>query len=122
MDDDDDGDHLEDKYDRPDRQEQKRTEWAPTAGGTSNTYTVTTTSSTTLITVVATASDLGMPISIEIVDPLGVVVMSAVPTPGTALATTVPLRAGNYTVRVKNNGLTSVGLETLLITQSLPLM
>jgi hypothetical protein len=122
VDDDDDNDGLEDKNDRPDRQEQKRTEWASTAGGATNTYTVTTTSSTTLITVAATASDLGMPISIVVLDPAGTVVSSVVPTPGAAVATTVPLKAGNYTVRVKNNGLTSVGLETVLLTQNLPLM
>jgi hypothetical protein len=121
MDDDDDGDHLEDKHDRPDRREEKRTEWGPAAGGSAKTYTVTTTSSTTLLTVVATASDLTAPISIEILNPAGTVVSIGLPTPGTALATMVPLTVGNYTVRVKNHGLATVNAETLLITQNLPL-
>jgi hypothetical protein len=121
MDDDDDGDHLEDKHDRADRREEKWTEWGPAAAGSSNSYTVTTTSSTTLLTIVATASDLTAPISLEILTPAGIAVSTGLPTPGTAVATFVPLTVGNHTVRVKNHGLSTVNVETLLITQNLPL-
>jgi hypothetical protein len=120
VDDDDDGDGLEDKHDRRDRDERKYTHRGTAGAGSSLSHSVAVASGTTLLTVLASAADFAAPLSIDIVDPLGVVVSQTLPTPGNAVAATVPLKAGLYTVRVKNNGLATTNVETTTITEALP--
>lgn len=56
------------------------------------------------------------PLLVEIYDPLGTLVASSLPIPGVALATTVPILAGEYTVKVKNVGTKTHSYDSFLVT------
>jgi hypothetical protein len=68
-----------------------------------------------LMLAIVEAADLLTPLSIELVDPNGVVVLSTPPALGKAVATATPLLGGVYTVRVKNGGLRSTTYKTTLV-------
>jgi CSLREA domain-containing protein len=56
------------------------------------------------------------PLLVEIYDPLGTLVASSLPIPGMALATTVPILAGEYIVKVKNVGTKTHSYDSFLVT------
>ena len=68
-----------------------------------------------LMIAIVEAADLTTPLSLEIVDPNGITVLSTPPALGKAVATATPLLPGLYTVRVKNGGLKSTTYKTTLV-------
>ena len=83
--------------------------------GQSSDYTMST-GPTTLAMVAAIQADNALePVSVQIIDPNGVTLVGPTPTPGLAAAIAIPTTAGNYIVRVKNEGSLPINHETLLI-------
>ena len=88
------------------------------SGGSSTDHTVAADPNTTVLIAAIQADDPTVPISVEIIDPNGISVIAPVATPGVAVATLVPTTPGNYTVRVRNAGVTATTTHTQLITRS----
>ena len=115
MDDDKDNDGVEDDHDSKEHRENKRTDRGTMAPGQSKDYEMAADANSVLMLAIVEAADLMTPLSIEIVDPNGVVVLSTPPALGKAVATATPALAGVYTVRVKNGGESSTTYKTTLI-------
>ena len=115
MDNDKDNDGVENDHDSDAYREHKRTDRRSMAPGESKGYEMAADANSLLILAVVEAATLTTPLSIEIVDPNGVVVLSTPPALGKAVASATPALAGVYTVRVKNGGTTSTTFKTTLI-------
>jgi hypothetical protein len=116
---DDDDDGIDDKDDRKDRRETRDTrEEESVSGGQSIDYPMAVGTDNLLIVATATAADPSALLTVQIYNPAGQLVTSTLPTPGSAVATIPTLTAGNYTVRVKNLGLTPTALATGFLTAS----
>jgi hypothetical protein len=115
MDKDWDNDGVENEYDSPSNRENKRTDRGTVAPGESKGYEMAADGNSLLILAIIEAASLTTPLSIEIVDPNGIVVLSTPPALGKAVATATPALPGVYTVRVKNGGVTSTTYKTTLV-------
>ncbi len=111
---DDDNDGIADEFDSESSREQQSSQQENLAAGGSSEHTVIADSGTLLIWGMAEAAEAQF-LTVEIYDPAGSLVSVSVPTPGRALASTVPLMAGNYTIRVTNSGTQAVDAKTTLI-------
>lgn len=66
--------------------------------------------------VLATDADpVNQPLTVEIYNPLGMLVATSLPTPGRATATVMPIGQGSYTVRVRCQGLNAVTYKATLV-------
>jgi hypothetical protein len=116
---DDDNDGVDDRDDRKDRRENRDTrEEASIAGGQSADYPIEVGTGNLLLVATATAADPTALLTMQVYNPAGQLVASTLPTPGVAVATVPTLSTGNYTVRVKNLGLTSTAMSTGFLTQA----
>ena len=114
-DDDDDNDGIKNEHDKKDSKEsQERYSRSMTTNQTEE-FPVTASGTTLAFIATATASNPLNPISLELVNAAGQVVASSLPTAGLAVLTKLLPGAGDYTVRVKNLGLSTVDVETTLI-------
>jgi len=75
---------------------------------------------TVLLTAIVEADTLTAPLSVQIIDASGNVVLSAPTTLGKAIVTSTLTLPGLYTVRVMNAGVTAIGYKTKLITSQVP--
>jgi hypothetical protein len=119
MDNDHDNDGVENEHDSKSHRENKRTDRGSMAPGESKGYEMEATSNSVAMLAIVEAATLTTPLSIEIVDPNGVVVLSTPPALGKAVATATPALPGVYTIRVKNGGLSSTTYKTTLISKSI---
>jgi hypothetical protein len=116
---DDDNDGIDDRDDRKDRKEDRYSrEEESVAGGQSVDYPTTVGTDNLLLVATATAADPTALLGLEVYNPAGALVASALPTPGTAIATVPTLTAGSYIVRVKNLGLAPTALTTGFLTET----
>lgn len=115
MDRDKDNDGVEDEHDTQSHRENKRTDRGTMGPGQSKGYEMFADGNSVLMVAIVEAAQLTTPLSIEIVDPNGAVLLSTPPALGKAVATATPVLPGVYTVRVKNAGLTSTTYKTTLI-------
>lgn len=113
--DDEDHDGIPNRYKTGDSQSHADRENDQLAAGQSSDYTMTAGPSTKALVAAITADNPLEPVSVQIIDPNGISIVLPVATPGIAVATLVPTTPGNYTVRVKNEGLNPINHETLLI-------
>jgi hypothetical protein len=115
---DDDNDFILDIFDNESTRELQDLETRETASGEFTEYAMVTDASTVLLTASALAPDadpLTQPLTVEIYNPLGVLVASSVTTAGRATATTVPALPGTYTVRVHNTSAEALTHNTTLV-------
>jgi hypothetical protein len=119
MDKDHDNDGVENQYDSKSHRENKRTDRGSMGPGETKGYEMESNSNSVLMLAVVEAADLLTPLSIELVDPNGVVVLSTPPALGKAVATATPVLGGVYTVRVKNGGLKTTTYKTTLVGKSI---
>jgi hypothetical protein len=115
MDKDHDNDGLYNDEDSKSHRENKRTDRGSMAPGEAKSYDMEWNANSVAMLAVVEAADLTTPLSIEFVDPNGVVVLSSPPVLGKAVVTATPALPGLYTVRVKNRGLKSTTYKTTLI-------
>jgi hypothetical protein len=115
MDADKDNDGVEDEYDSKSHRENKRTDRGQMAAGESREYEMTSDANSVLMLAVVEAATVTTPLSIEVVDPTGVVILATPPALGKAVATVTPALAGVYTLRVKNGGSTATTYKTTLV-------
>lgn len=115
MDKDKDNDGVEDEYDSQSHRETKRTDRGSMGAGQSKAYEMESDPNTVLMLAVIEAADAMTPLSIDILDPTGVVVLSTPPALGKAVATATPVLSGVYTIRVKNAGTAETTYKTTLI-------
>jgi hypothetical protein len=116
-DDDDDNDGIRNEHDRKDSRESQDRHGSVVAGNQAQAFTMAAGSNTLAFVATAASSDLLTPVSIEIRNSLGQVVANTTPLAGVALITHLLPAAGEYTVFVKNHGLTPAEIETTLITR-----
>jgi hypothetical protein len=119
MDNDHDNDGVENEHDSKSNREHKRTDRGSLGAGQSKSYETTADSNSLAMVAIVEAATLTTPLSIDIVDPNGVVVLSTPPALGKAVATTTPALPGVYTIRVKNGGLSSTTYKTTIISKSI---
>ena len=115
MDHDKDNDGVEDAYDSKSHRENKRTDRGTMAAGQSKDYEMVWDANSVAMLAIIEAADPTTPLSIELIDPNGSVVLSTPPAFGKAVATATPALAGVYRVRAKNAGSTSTTYKTTLI-------
>jgi hypothetical protein len=115
MDKDWDNDGVENEHDSKSHRENKRTDRGTMAPGGAKEYEMEYGANSMAMLAIVEAADLTTPLSIEFVDPNGVVVLSTPPALGKAVALSTPLLRGVFTVRVKNNGLRSTTYKTTLV-------
>lgn len=115
MDNDHDNDGIENEHDTASHRENKRTDRGSMAPGTSKGYEMVWDANSVLILAIIEAADLTTPLSIEIVDPNGAVILSTPPALGKAVASAVPALPGVYTIRAKNGGTQTTTYKTTLI-------
>jgi hypothetical protein len=118
LDDDNDNDGIKDADDRSDSREKQDYYSSDLASNAVEEFPVIAGAASTFVAV-ATASNPLSFVSIEIVNPSGLVVFGGVPTPGVATATIVAPPAGDYIVRVKNHSVGGAAVETMLLTRDL---
>jgi hypothetical protein len=119
MDKDHDNDGIENEHDSKSHRENKRTDRGDMAPGQSKSYEVESDSNSVAMVAIVEAATLTAPLSIEIVDPNGIVVLSTPPVLGKVIATATPALPGVYTIRVKNGGLSSTTYKTTVISKSI---
>jgi streptogramin lyase len=117
-DDDDDNDGIKDHHDTKDRESQDNYSSQMSAAQTEE-FQMTAGASTLAMIVTAVADNPLAPISLEVRNPAGLLVVATPPTPGVTAIPVPPSGAGIYTVRVKNAGLNAVGVSTSLLTREL---
>jgi hypothetical protein len=117
-DDDDDNDGIKDHHDTKDRESQDNYSSQMSAAQTEE-FQMTAGASTLAMIVTAVADNPLAPISLEVRNPAGLLVVATPPTPGVTAIPVPPSGAGIYTVRVKNAGLNAVGISTSLLTREL---
>ena len=115
LDKDDDNDGIENEHDSKSHRENKRTDRGSMAPGETKGYEMEANANSVLMLAIIEAATATTPLSIQIVDPNGVVVVSTPPALGKAVASATPALAGVYTVRVKNGGTASTTYKTTLI-------
>lgn len=113
--DDEDHDGIPNQYKTSDSQAHADRENGQLGAGQSSDFTVVAGPNTKALVAVITADNPTAPLSVQVFDPSGLSVVVPIATPGIAAATIVPTVPGNYTVRVKNEGLTAINHETMLI-------
>jgi hypothetical protein len=114
------GDGIEDVYQSPAHRESKRSDSGQMAAGEAREYEMEYDAHSVLMTAIVEASDLTAPLSIQIVDDNGVVLLTTPPALGKVVATATPLLAGVYTVRVINGGTAPVNYKTTLVGRQIP--
>jgi hypothetical protein len=119
MDKDWDNDGIENEHDSKSHRENKRTDRGTMAPGGAKEYEMESNSNSLLMVAIVEAADLTTPLSIELVDPNGIVVLATPAMLGKAVATATPALPGLYTVRVKNTGLRSATYKTTLVGKSI---
>ncbi|HEY6213812.1 MAG TPA: hypothetical protein VIW45_16075 [Vicinamibacterales bacterium] len=115
---DDDDDGFDNTYDTPAYENIQVADPAPLPPGGTTTYQMTATSSTLALIAIETADDPTGLLQIDVLNSLGVVVATALPTPGVAVATLAAPAPGIYTVRVTNPGVTTLNQTATAITRS----
>jgi len=120
LDGDKDGDGIEDQYESRGNREHKRSDSGRMNPGEYREYEMEYDAHSASLLAVFEAQELTAPLSIEIVNDAGQVVLSTPVALGKAVATAVPALPGIYTVRVKNVGLGAVNYKTTLIGTQLP--
>jgi hypothetical protein len=118
--DDEDHDGISKQYETSDGDAHQTHEDAATNGGDSIDYTVPADANTSVLVALTEADNPTTPVSVEIIDPNGVSLTAPISTPGSAVATAVPTGPGNYTVKVRNQGLTATTTHTSMITRKPP--
>jgi hypothetical protein len=116
-DDDDDNDGIKNHYDTKDGDEDQYNYRSQLAATQFEEFQVTSLVGGLALIVLAVADNPLAPISIEVRNAAGQVVGTSIAAPGTGLVTLLTPAAGTYTVKVKNHGLTSVGIDTTTITR-----
>jgi hypothetical protein len=119
MDKDWDNDGIENEHDSKSNRENKRTDRGTMAPGGAKEYEMASDSNSLLFVAIVEAADLTVPLSIELVDPNGIVVLAVPTVLGKAVATATPALPGLYTVRVRNTGLKSTTYKTTLVGKSI---
>jgi hypothetical protein len=119
MDKDWDNDGVENEHDSRSNRENKRTDRGSMGPGQAKEYEMASDSNSLLMVAIVEAADLTTPLSIELVDPNGIVVLTTPPVLGKAVATATPALPGLYTVRVRNTGLKSTTYKTTLVGKSI---
>jgi hypothetical protein len=117
-DDDDDNDGIKDHHDTKDRESQDNYS-SQMSAAQSEEFQMTAGASTLAMIVTAVADNPLAPISLEVRNPAGLLVLTTPPTPGVTAVPVPSSGAGIYTVRVKNAGLSAVGISTSLLTREL---
>jgi hypothetical protein len=115
--DDEDHDGIPDRHKTGDSQAKMNRENDQLGPGQTSDYTVTTGPNTLAVIAAVQADNPLAPVSVQVFDPNGISLALPVATPGLALATVVPTSAGNYTIRIKNEGPLPINHETQLITR-----
>lgn len=134
QDSDDDSDGVKDKWDHKGRKEKQDSHSDRLSPGQSHSYSMSV-DATSLALIAAAQRPLGddpipdpdellddpldtveQPLVVEIYDPVGALVARSLPIPGVALATTVPLVSGDYTVKIKNVGTKTHSYDSFLVT------
>ncbi len=100
---DDDNDGIDDEYDSKSSRDKASKKHGMASAGQSKTSTVTVDANTALLIAAVESASADM-LSVEIHDPNGMLVATSVSAPGRAIATVVPLAAGDYTLTVTNKG------------------
>ncbi len=111
---DDDNDGILDELDSESFREEQTTGSDAAPAGGERSYTVSATALTSLIAALVEGAGAEN-LTVEIRDPAGALVATSVPAPGRALATTVPLATGDYTVTVKNPTAAETGYGLTLL-------
>jgi len=114
------GDGIDDDYQTPGNHETERQDNGQMVPGDFREYEVSYDPHTVLLTAIVEADTLTAPLSVQIIDASGNVVLSAPTTLGKAIVTSTPTLPGLYTVRVMNAGATAIGYKTKLITSQVP--
>jgi hypothetical protein len=115
MDKDHDNDGIYNEEDSKSHRENKRTHRGSMAPGEAKSYDMEWDAHSVAMLAVVEAADITTPLSIELVDQNGMVVLSTPSVLGKAVVTATPALPGLYTVRVKNGGLRSTTYKTTLI-------
>lgn len=119
VDDDDDNDGIKDQYDTREHRESQDNYSSDMSAAQTEEFQMTAGANTLAMIVIAAADNPLAPLSLEVRNPAGLLVVSTPPTPGAAVIP-VPLSgAGIYTVKVRNAGLNAVGISTTLLTREL---
>jgi M6 family metalloprotease-like protein len=116
QDSDDDGDGIEDEFDSPTKKEKKSKKSDHVAPNVSSSYTMRVTEGSLMVVALVESAQAEL-LTVEIYDPTGSLVGTSLPAPGRALATTVPLSSGDYTVMVRNAAAEAVDYDITLIGQ-----
>jgi hypothetical protein len=119
MDKDWDNDGVENEHDSKSNRENKRTDRGTMAPGGAKEYEMASDANSLLMVAIVEAADATTPLSIELVDPNGIVVLAVPTVLGKAVATATPALPGLYTVRVRNTGLRSTTYKTTLVGKSI---
>jgi hypothetical protein len=118
MDDDDDNDGIEDSFDTKDHKETKQSSQQDLAAGTAAQDPFTVNPGTLLVVLSAISTDVLAPMTIDVVDAGGQVVVSSLASPGAAALTWIPPTAGgDYTLRVRNQSPTASTISTKILTR-----
>ncbi len=117
QDSDDDNDNIDDEFDNESTKESKHSTSADYAAGSQTNYVMVADANTLLLIALVEAVN-AQTVTVQIYGPSGLLVASSLPTPGRALTIAPVTLPGNYTVRVRNNGLLTVSSRTSLITSS----
>lgn len=135
VDSDDDDDGIKDRDDSRGHKERKDSETDRLPHGQSHSYQMSADSSSLLLVAVAEEAlqdapipdpdnpldpplpPLDQPLVVDIFDPIGNLVATSLPTPGAAVATTVPLAQGLYTVRIRNQSARDVTYDSSFVTR-----
>ena len=118
-DDDDDNDGIKDVHDTKEHRESQDNYSSQMSAAQSEEFQMTAGAGTLAMIVTAVADNPLAPISLEMRNPAGLLVVSTPPTPGAAAIAVPPSGAGTYTVRVKNAGLNAAGISTSLLTREI---
>jgi hypothetical protein len=113
-------DGIDDQYQSPGHRETQRSDSGQMAAGETREYEMEYDAHSISLLAVFEATSATAPLSIEILDDDGLVVVSAPAVLGKAVATAVPALPGVYTVRVKNTGSTPVTYKTTIIGTQVP--
>jgi hypothetical protein len=117
VDDDDDNDGIKNEHDRKDSREAQSNHQNVVDPGQAEEYFLTVRPNSAFVAASAVAENPLTPVSIELVDAAGSVVATSPSTPGASVLTVPAPAAGEYLVRVKNNGLGASGIATSVLSR-----
>jgi hypothetical protein len=115
MDDDDDNDGIKNADDHKDSREAQMNQNDVIDAGQASEYDLTVRPNSSVVVATALASNPLAPVTIQLVNAAGAIVAASPATLGTAVLTVLAPAAGDYVVRVKNNGLSGSGIATTVL-------